>query len=46
MNYIITVVVKGKEKKIRVVANNLKEALTYLSANEKKQIISYVAWKY
>ena len=46
MNYIITVVVKGKEKKIRVVANSLKEALTYLTPKEKSQIISYVAWKY
>lgn len=46
MNYIITVVIKGKEKKIRVAANSLKEALSYLSAKEKQQIISYVAWKY
>lgn len=45
MNYIITVLIKGKEKKIRVYAESLKEALSYLTANEKQHIVSYVAWK-
>ena len=45
MNYIITVLIKGKERKIRVSANSLKEALTYLSPKEKERIVSYVAWK-
>ena len=46
MNYIITVLIKGKEKKIRVYAESLKEALSYLTTNEKQHIVSYVAWKF
>ena len=47
MNYIIKTLTKGgKEKTVRVTANNLKEALTYLTEYERKHISSWVGWQY
>ena len=47
MNYIIKTLTKGgKEKTVRVTANNLKEALIYLTEYERKHISSWVGWQY